>query len=643
MSFSLTRLLIGRRIANREASDRGLGVLTGLPAMGLDGLGSASYGPEAALTVLAATGAAGLGTIGVITAIIVALLAIVFLSYWQTIAAYPNNGGSYVVAKDNLGTEAGLLAAAALMVDYLLNVAVGISAGVGALTSAVVALQPYTLPLCLGILAIITLTNLRGTRESGMAWALPTYTFVVTLAVVLVLGSYQAFVAGGHPTAVVAPPHLPAATEGITIWLLLRAFASGCTAMTGVEAVSNGVNAFREPKVRNAHGTLAAIVAILALLLIGIAHVAQSYGISAMDQTKPGYQSVVSQLVGAVCGRGWFYDITIGSVLLVLCLSANTSFVDFPRLCRLVAQDGFLPRPFAVSGRRLVYSVGVLFLAVGAGGLLLLFRGITDALIPLFAVGAFLSFTLSQAGMAARWMREAGGRWRRLKLAINGFGAVATGLALLVILAAKFTEGAWLTVIVVPLTIVLLHAVWRYYDEIDRQVLRGSRQALDLSAAAPPVVLVPVVQWDRVAKKALEYALRLSPDVTALHLVDLEGPDADDRVAQLRTDWHDFVEAPAASSGIVAPKLEIIPTQFRSMTGPVLKAVDAARKGGADRPITVILPELVDRHWWGSLMLVNRERRLRATLLRQGGFGIVVSTVPWQLRLADADDREFDG
>ncbi len=413
--------------------------------------------------------------------------------------------------------------------------------------------------------------------------------------------------------------------------------------MTGVEAVSNGVNAFREPKVRNAHGTLAAIVAILALLLIGIAHVAQSYGIAAMDQTKPGYQSVVSQLVGAVCGRGWFYDVTIGSVLLVLCLSANTSFVDFPRLCRLVAQDGFLPRPFAVSGRRLVYSVGVLFLAVGAGGLLLLFRGITDALIPLFAVGAFLSFTLSQAGMAARWMREAGGRWRRLKLAINGFGAVATGLALLVILAAKFTEGAWLTVIVVPLTIVLLHAVWRYYDEIDRQVLRGGRQALDLSAAAPPVVLVPVVQWDRVAKKALEYALRLSPDVTALHLVDLEGPDADDRVAQLRTDWHDFVEAPAASSGIVAPKLEIIPTQFRSMTGPVLKAVDAARKGGADRPITVILPELVDRHWWGSLMLVNRERRLRATLLRQGGFGIVVSTVPWQLRLADAGDRESDG
>ncbi len=245
--------------------------------------------------------------------------------------------------------------------------------------------------------------------------------------------------------------------------------------------------------------------------------------------------------------------------------------------------------------------------------------------------------------MAARWMREAGGRWRRLKLAINGFGAVATGLALLVILAAKFTEGAWLTVIVVPLTIVLLHAVWRYYDEIDRQVLRGGRQALDLSAAAPPVVLVPVVQWDRVAKKALEYALRLSPDVTALHLVDLEGPDADDRVAQLRTDWHDFVEAPAASSGIVAPKLEIIPTQFRSMTGPVLKAVDAARKGGADRPITVILPELVDRHWWGSLMLVNRERRLRATLLRQGGFGIVVSTVPWQLRLADAGDRESDG
>ena len=641
MSFSLTRLLVGRRIANREADERKLGVFSGLPAMGLDGLGSASYGPEAALTVLAATGAAGLGTIGAITAIIVALLAIVFLSYWQTIAAYPSNGGSYVVAKNNLGLGAGLLAAAALMIDYLLNVAVGISAGVGALTSAVPALQPFTLALCLAILVAITMTNLRGTLESGFAWALPTYAFVVTLVGVLAWGSYQAIVSGGHPHPVVAPPRLPPASEGVTLWLLLRAFASGCTAMTGVEAVSNGVNAFRAPRVRYAHGTLAAIVAILGVLLLGIAHLAQAYGITAMDQTRPGYQSVVSQLVGAVAGRGWIYDVTIGSVLLVLCLSANTSFVDFPRLCRLVAQDGFLPRPFAVSGRRLVYSVGVMFLAVGAGALLLLFRGITDALIPLFAVGAFLSFTMSQAGMAAHWWRQAGRRrGRTIKLFVNGFGALATGAALLVILAAKFAEGAWLTVIAIPATILLLRAVRRYYDDIDRQVLRGSRQALDLVACEPPVVLVPIVQWDRLAKKTLEYALRVSPDVRALHLVDLEGPDAEDRVERLERDWRDFVERSAETMRLAPPRLEIIPTQYRSMTAPLLKAVAEARGRLPERSITVILPELVDRRWWGSMMLVNRERRLRATLLRHGGHDIVVATVPWQLQVDDAASAE---
>ena len=330
-SFSLVRLFVGRPIANREAERRNLGVFTGLPAMGLDGLGSASYGPEAALTILAVTGPAGLGVIGPVTWVILVLLAILFFSYWQTIAAYPNNGGSYVVAKDNLGTNAGLLAAAALMVDYLLNVAVGISAGVGALTSAVPALHPSTLWLCLGILAVITVTNLRGTLESGLAWAAPTDLFVASLGSILAWGTYKAMASGGHPHSVIMPPHAPRAREAVTLWLLLRTFASGCTAMTGVEAISNGVNAFREPRVRHAHGTLAAIVIILGLLLLGIAHVAQAYGVMAMDQTREGYQSVLSQLVGAVYGRGWFYYVTIGSVLAVLCLSANTSFVAFPR------------------------------------------------------------------------------------------------------------------------------------------------------------------------------------------------------------------------------------------------------------------------------------------------------------------------
>jgi amino acid transporter len=585
MPFSLAKLFVGRPIANREAESRKLGVFTGLPAMGLDGLGSASYGPEAALTILAVTGPAGLGAIGMITWIILILLAILFFSYWQTIAAYPNNGGSYVVAKDNLGGTAGLMAAAALMVDYLLNVAVGISAGVGALPSAIPVLQSSTLWLCLGILAVITIMNLRGTRESGLAWAVPTYLFAASLGLVLAWGTFQAMAYGGHPQPVIAPPQMPRATEALTLWLLLRAFASGCTAMTGVEAVSNGVNAFREPKVRHAHGTLAAIVVILGLLLLGIAHVAQAYGTMAMDQTKEGYQSVLSQIVGAVYGRGLIYYVTIGSVLAVLCLSANTSFVGFPRLCHRVAEDGFLPRPFAVPGRRLVYSVGVLCLAAGAGGLLTAFGGITDRLIPLFAVGAFLSFTLSQAGMAVHWWRgpqAADGRWggrtNLAKLAINGIGAAVTGLALVIILGAKFLEGAWLTVLIIPSTIFLLLAVRQYYDGIDRQVLQDRHRCIDLRDLAPPLVLVPIKRWDRLARKAVEYALRLSPDVTVLHVTAVEGPDGQVHEQTLRDEWRECVEEPARRLGVTAPRLTFVGSEFRSMTAPLLRAIQAVQR-----------------------------------------------------------------
>jgi amino acid transporter len=623
------QLLIGRPVANREAEGRKLGVLTGLPAMGLDGLGSASYGPEAALTILAVTGAAGLGAIGPIILVILVLLAILFLSYWQTIAAYPSNGGSFIVAKENLGTLAGLLAAAALMVDYLLNVAVGISAGVGALTSAIPLLHRYTLWLCLAILTAITIMNLRGTRESGLAWAVPTYLFVFSLGLILAWGAWQAAATGGHPQPVVAPPPLKHATEPVTLWLVLRAFAAGCTAMTGVEAVSNGVNAFREPRVRHAHGTLAAIVIILGLLLLGIAHLAPAYGVMAMDQTQDGYQSVLSQLIGAVYGRGWFYYVAIGSVLAVLCLSANTSFVDFPRLCHLVAENGFLPRPFAIPGRRLVYSVGIVFLAIGAGGLLIVFDGITDRLIPLFAVGAFLSFTLSQAGMAAHWWRQTGKPGR---LAINALGAVATGTALAVILAAKFLEGAWLTVIVIPATVLMLRAIRRYYDAIDRQVLSGSHRRIDLSHYAPPRVIVPIKQWDRLARKAVEYALHISTDITALHVTELEGPDGEDYAKDLRAEWRQFVEDPARAAGLVPPRLEIVRSEYRSATAPLLRAIETAHSEQPSRPITVILPELIDRRWWGYLMRAHRERRLRNRVLRHGGRTVVVTSVPWQLQ-----------
>ncbi len=634
MAFSFARLLLGRPLANREAKEQKLGVFAGVPAMGLDGLGSASYGPEAALTVLAGTGAAGLAFIGPLTWAILALLTILWISYWQTIAAYPNNGGSYIVARENLGTGAGLLAAAALMVDYLLNVAVGISAGVGALTSALPWLHHDTLWLCLGILALVTLVNLRGTKESGLAWALPTYTFIFGLAGLLLWGTVKVVAAGGHSTPVISPPAPREGAAAVGLWLLLRAFASGCTAMTGVEAVSNGVGAFREPTVRYAHGTLSFIVVVLGFLLLGIAHLAQSYGILAMDQTKDGYQSVISQLVGAVYGRGPLYYVVIASVLAVLCLSANTSFVGFPRLCRLVAEDGYLPRAFALPGRRLVYTAGVLFLALGAGALLVGFDGITDRLIPLFAIGAFLSFTLSQAGMAAHWRRE---RMQdrgahRAKLAINGGGAVATGVALGIIIVAKFMEGAWLVIIIIPLTLVLLRAIRRYYDGIDAQLLSGKLRTLNIGPHAAPAAVVPIQRWDRVSRKAVQYALLFSQEVTALHVTMLEGPDADDHEAQLRQEWWQFVEIPARKAGLRPPTLQMIPSQFRSVVAPLLREIEQLDRKFPGRPVFVVLPEVVEGRWWAYLLHTHRERRLRSRLLRDGGPNVAVLGVPWQLQ-----------
>ncbi|MBV9251733.1 MAG: APC family permease, partial [Acetobacteraceae bacterium] len=566
------------------------------------------------------------------------LLAILWFSYWQTVAAYPSNGGSYIVAKDNLGTGAGLLAGTALMVDYMLNVAVGISSGIGALTSALPILHPWTLWLCLVVLVVITLMNLRGTRESGLAWAIPTYLFIASLGFILVWGVIKAMGVSGHPQAVVQPPAVAQSAEAITVWLVLRAFASGCTAMTGVEAVSNGVSAFREPRVRHAHGTLSVIVIVLGFLLVCIAHVAQAYDIMAMDQTKEGYQSVLSQIVGAVYGRGWLYYVTIGSVLAVLCLSANTSFVDFPRLCHLVAQDGFLPKAFAVPGRRLVYTAGILFLAAGSGALLTVFGGITDRLIPLFAVGAFLSFTLSQAGMAAHWRRSTEGRGRHAKLLINGTGAIATGVALVIILLAKFVEGAWLTVVVIPCTLMLLLLVRRYYDDVDAQLLAGSNRRIDVRNREEALVIVPISRWDRVSRKAIEYALRLSNDVTALHVTTLAGPDGEEHENTLRREWTRFVETPARESGLRPPKLQLIPSQFRSVVAPVLREIEEARDRFPCRPVFIVLPEIVEGRWWGYLLHTHRERRVRARLLRYGGPTVAVIGVPWQLTASEPEE-----
>jgi amino acid transporter len=637
MHVNFRKLVLGRRLANREFSEQKIGAFEGVAVMGLDGLGSSAYGPEAALTILIPLGAASLSYIGWVMAPTVALLAILFASYWQTIRAYPNNGGAYIVAKENLGSNASLLAAAALMIDYVLNVSVGISAGVGALVSAVPELHPYILWLCLGILAIITLINLRGTQESGRVLAVPTYLFIASFAIVLGLGMYKAFVAGGHLQPVVPPPRLPEATEAVSVWLLLRAFASGCTAMTGVEAVSNGMSAFREPAVKYGHRTLTAIVVTLGLLLIAIAHLSTAYGVGAMDQTQEGYQSVLSQLCSAIAGRGVLYYVAIGSLLCVLALSANTSFVGFPRLCRTVAEDAFLPKPFAIAGRRLVFSVGILYLAACSGSLLLVFGGITDHLIPLFAIGAFLTFTLSQTGMAVHWRRmirakEAKGRRAKhhTHFWINAVGATTTAIALIIIMVAKFTEGAWITILAIPCTIALLKAIRHYYDELESQLREGGPLELN-GGTQPPIVLVSVEGWSKLAAKAIGLGLTLSPDVIGLHLTQLQGPDSEEDQRAMRMQWEKNVAEPARNAGLTPPRLMALHAQYRAMHEPVLRLVHELRARFPGRRVAVLIPELVKQRWYQRILHTHRARRLRKQLLTYGGADLTVISVPWYL------------
>src|SRR6202162_429827 len=421
--MKLADLLLGRPLATEEEKAERIGPAKGIPIFGLDALSSAAYGPEAALTLLIPLGMMGVSYIVPISVSIIILLCVVYFSYRQTISAYPQGGGSYTVASDNLGVWPGLLAAASLMVDYVLTAAVGISAGVGALISAIPSLERYTLLLCLGILILVTVINLRGVRETGGIFAIPTYLFIFCLLGVIALGVAKTLLAGGHPTPVIQLPKLAGATEAVSAWLLLRAFASGCTAMTGVEAVSNGVMAFREPSDKYARLTLTIVISILIVMLGGIAFLFKAYGIAATPPGQTGYQSVLSQLIGAVAGKGIFYWVSIGSILFFLALSANTAVAVFPRLSRAIAQNGFLPHGLTLRGRRLVFAQGVYMLAGVAGALLILFGGGADPLIPLYAVGAFLAFTLSQAGMVAHWKRVGGAGAGRSML-VNGLGAI---------------------------------------------------------------------------------------------------------------------------------------------------------------------------------------------------------------------------
>jgi amino acid transporter len=619
--MNLLDLVVGKPIKTSDERAEQIGPAQGIPIFGLDGLSSAAYGPEAALSLLIPLGLVGVQYIVPITAAIVTLLVIVYFSYRQTIAAYPSGGGSYTVARFNLGPSAALLAAAALLADYILTAAVGISAGVGALISAVPSLLPHTVSLCVGILIIVTILNLRGVHDAGMVFAVPTYLFVGSLLITIGAGIVRVIISGGHPAPITPLPMPTRATEVVSFWLLLKVFASGCTALTGVEAVSNGVKAFREPAVDNARKSLTAIIFLLAVLLAGISYLVKVYGIAATDPGQAGYQSILSMLTAAVFGKGAFYYVTMGSILLVLSLSANTAFADFPRLCRAISQNNYLPHVFGYRGRRLVYTYGIVVLAVLCGGLLILFGGVTDRLIPLYAVGAFLAFTLSQAGMVMHWRNARGPAWAQ-KALVNGIGAFVTGVTVIVVLVAKFVDGAWITLIFIPLTIALFVAVRRHYHFVT--MLTACKIPVNAaSLAETPIVVIPVDYWSDVARQGIEFAAHLSSEVIAVHV------DATEHSEPLESEWEHYVERPFREAGKEPPKLAVLPSPYRFVVVPIVQFVLDLSNKNPGRSIIVVIPEIVEDKWYEVFLHNQRGRLLQWVLLSRGNERIFTVSAPW--------------
>ncbi|HMF74963.1 MAG TPA: APC family permease [Bryobacteraceae bacterium] len=617
--MSVLDVVLGRPLSTSEERAEQIGPAKGIPVFGLDALGSAAYGPEAALTLLAPLGLAGLNFIVPLSISIIVLLVIVYLSYRQTIAAYPSGGGSYIVARRNLGTFAGLLAASALLLDYALAAAVGISTGIGALTSAVPALHAHTLMLCLMALVLLTIVNLRGVSESGGAFLIPTYLFLGCMAMALALGLAKTVASGGHPMPVVKPPAAHA-TAAFSVWLVVKAYASGCTALTGVEAVSNGVSAFREDRIKNARRTLGLIILALGLMLAGIAVLVKVYGIVATDPNRYGYQSILSMLFAAVAGRGWFYYVALFSVLVLLTLSANTAFADFPRVCRFVAEDGFLPTAFANRGRRLVYSEGICVLAVLTAALLIGFGGITDRLIPLFAVGAFLSFTMSQAGMVVHWRRE-GGKGARQSMLLNMAGAIVTGLTVAVVVAAKFTEGAWITIFALPALLATMYGVRRHYEKLHREIALST--PLEAHLPSSPILVVTMQAWTRVNKQALRVAMTLSREIKVVHVSE------DDKPNDFRDRWEEYVEGPAREANLPVPQLVTLHSPYRLVVTPIVEYVKRLAEENADRRIITVIPELIERRWFQWLLHTQRAQILKGRLLMEGNDRISVLNIPW--------------
>jgi amino acid transporter len=624
---SLADLLLGKRIPSGCGGEEGasVGPAVAVPILGLDALASAAYGPEALLTVLIPLGVRGLRYVLPLSIGIVVLLSLLNLSYRQTIQAYPQGGGSYTVARENLSRGASLVAASALLLDYLLNVAVAISAGVGAVVSAIPGLLPYTLPLCLAVLALLTILNLRGFRSTGLAFLLPTYSFCLAVGVILLLGAARSFSHGGHPSPVVAPPAPPIATIAApSLWMLARAFGNGCTAMTGVEAVSNAVPLFRKPSRKGAGRTLTVIITMLGVMLLGIATLCGRYDVMATPPAAKGYESVLSQLAHATLGSGFAYGWAMASIFAVLALSANTSFADFPRVCRLIALDGYLPEAFALRGRRLVFSHGIVVLSLISALLLVVFGGVTDRLIPLFAIGALLAFTTSQVGMVQHW-RKRGGKHAKVSLALNAAGAAGTGLALIIVLASKFTEGAWVSALLVVLFVVAFTRVHTHYQLVTKQT--ASNRPIPIHAPPPAIAVVPVKRWSSLVCKCLEIAMTLTGEVVVVHVRGSDPAPSERFVEQ----WSRLVERPARQAGRAVPRLVCLESPYRELVPPLVRFVKDLAREHPGRVVAVVMPRLIEPRWRYYLLHNVTPTLLRTFILFRGGPRIVLIDVPWYL------------
>ncbi len=611
MLTQLKDFLIGPPLPTRQLHEKRLNKIRALAAFSPDALSSIAYANQEIYLGLVVAGSAGLGLAWPIGLAITGLLVIVAISYYQTIHGYPSGGGSYTVARDNLGTNVGLVAASALLIDYLLTAAVSLTAGVEAIASAIPALWPHRIAIALFLLIVITLANLRGLKETGTLMSIPVYLFLFTYLPMLAYGLFILWKGGAVSLAATAP--LP--SHPMTTFLILHTFATGCTALTGIEAISNGVPAFEKPESDNAGKTLIAMAILMAILFVGSIGLTQYLGIVAGPQ-----ETILSALARRLLGNGMAYFVIQISTMLVLAVAANTSFAGFPRLAAILAKDGFLPRQFTGLGDRLVFANGIISLSVATGIMIAIFGGNSHALIPLFAVGVFLAFSLSQAGMVVHWWRERGRGWKT-KLIANSLGAVATFVTLIVVGYSKFLEGAWVTVFLIPLIVMGFYKIRSHYQEVGREL---SLNGLPPSLKPLPVlrVIIPISGVHRGVVDAVNFARSIANDITAVY-VELNPEEAEEVREKWNRLWPDI-------------PLKMVSSPYRSIIQPLLDFLDETDSQHNDGQLTsIILPEFVPAKWWQSLLHNQTAWLLKAALLyhrRSRGFQRIIIDVPYHLR-----------